>query len=190
MNSAITDHRRTDNRAPTSVWLLRSPLDFIIEDHLRLRAMCAEMDKLAEAKAFQPEAVARLLEYLKRELPLLLDDEDEDLLPRVLRRAETEDELPKLAQRLHKEHAQISAHLDIALAGLESFGPDTPAGCETRDALKKLADATRRHLIFENAVLIPLARARLTQDDLGAMRDAMLRRRGLEDLFSREQTAR
>lgn len=183
MNSAITDHRRTDSREPTSVWLLRSPLDFITEDHLRLRAICAEMDQLADAEEIPPKAAANLVEYLRQELPLLLDDEDEDLLPRVLQRAEVEDELPKLARRLHKEHAQISVHLKAVLVALEGFGPDTPASEKTRDALRKLADATRRHLIFENAILIPLARARLTRDDLDAMRDAMLRRRGLEDLF-------
>jgi hypothetical protein len=44
--------------------------------------------------------------------------------------------------------------------------------------MRGFAEAERRHLVFENAVILPLARARLTDDDRAAMLAAMAARRG------------
>lgn len=184
MNSIASDHRTTDGRTPTSVMLLRNPLDFISEDHLRLRTMCAELDRLALTAAIEEPAIAEMLEYLTHELPLLLADEDDDLMPRVLSRAEPEDELPKLVERLEKEHAKIVDYLAAVTSGLSSLTRATHLAHDLRTAMRDLAHATRRHLILENAVLLPLAKARLTESDLDALRSGMLRRRGLEDVFA------
>ncbi|WP_299775853.1 hemerythrin domain-containing protein [uncultured Tateyamaria sp.] len=184
MNSATTEHRTTDGKTPTSVMLLRNPLDFIAEDHLRLRTMCGELDRLVEATGIEDGAITVMIENLNKELPLLLADEDHDLIPKVLSRAEPEDELPKLIERLEQEHAVISAHLKTATTGLAALVPATDMSDQLREAMRNLASATRRHLTLENAVLLPLARARLTKEDLHELRSATLRRRGLADLFS------
>jgi hemerythrin-like domain-containing protein len=42
------------------------------------------------------------------------------------------------------------------------------------------AHHARRHLILENAVILPIARARLTEADLNAMKRHMLERRSLK----------
>ena len=49
--------------------------------------------------------------------------------------------------------------------------------------LTEFASQTRRHLIVENAIILPIARARLDTDDLDALRLGMLRRRGLDRLM-------
>ncbi|MEM1431180.1 MAG: hemerythrin domain-containing protein [Pseudomonadota bacterium] len=184
MNSYTTSHRTTDGTSATSLWLLRNPIDYIAEDHLRLRAMCAEMDRLANSETADRDTAAMLSEYLGQELPLLLADEDDDLLPCLLRRAEPEDELPKLALRLHQEHTEISKHLSVVVIGVDALRPGREVPAALATALHALANATRRHLILENAVLLPLSRARLTKDDLRHLRAAMLKRRGLDDLFA------
>ncbi len=184
MNSATTEHRSTDGKTPTSVMLLRNPLDFIAEDHLRLRTMCRELDRLAEDTQIEDCAIAVMIEYLKKELPLLLADEDQDLIPMVLSRAEPEDELPKLIARLVQEHAAIGSHLKAVTGGLAGVILATELSGQLRDAMRELASATRRHLILENAILLPLARARLSEEDLHELRSAMLQRRGLDGLFS------
>lgn len=184
MKSITTDHHSIDGKTPTSVMLLKNPLDFIAEDHLRLRAMCAELDRLAEATVIEGPAISGVIEYLEHELPLLLADEDDDLMPRILSRAEPEDELPKLVKRLEKEHSKIAEHLNAVASGLAGLALATSISNALRTSMHDLADAARRHLILENAVLLPLAKARLTEDDLHALRTAMLKRRGLESLFA------
>ncbi|OSQ49765.1 hemerythrin domain-containing protein [Marivita geojedonensis] len=184
MKSITTDQRSIDGKTPTNVMLLKNPLDFIAEDHLRLRAMSAELDRLAEATTIEGPAISEMIEYLEHELPLLLADEDDDLMPRILSRAEPEDELPKLAKRLEKEHSDISDHLKAVTSGLAGLALATSLSDTLRTSMIELANAARRHLILENAVLLPLAKARLTEEDLHALRSAMLKRRGLESLFA------
>ena len=178
------DGRPSDGRTPTSVWLMRNPIDFIAEDHLRLRTVCAEIDQLADADKPDPRALAELHDYLTGELPALLADEDKDLMPLVLKRAEPDDELPKLARRLEREHGEIEQCLDPVVGVLATPAPASRWSQDVRVRLRDLAAAIRRHLILENAVLLPLARARLNPPDLIALRQAMLRRRGLQDLFA------
>lgn len=183
MKSIAIDHRTLDGKSPTSIRLLHSPIDFIAEDHLRLRIMCSEMDRLAQSQVVEPCAVAALLEYLTEELPLLLADEDDDLMPRLLRRAEPEDELPKLSKRLSKEHVDISGVLSDVVAGLKGLANNEMISSDLRSMMRDLANTSRRHLILENAVLIPMARARLTDKDLSSLRLAMMKRRNLQSLF-------
>jgi hemerythrin-like domain-containing protein len=54
---------------------------------------------------------------------------------------------------------------------------------EDRALLTRYASHSRRHLVLENAIVLPLARARLTRRDLDRMRLAMLHRRGLDRLI-------
>ena len=180
MNSIAIDYRTTDGKSPTNVRLLRNPLDFIAEDHLRLRTMCAEMEKWADAPKAEPEAVSEIRTYLTDELPRLLSDEDDDLMPCLLARAEAEDEVPKLADRLRKEHAEIEKGLAAAQNGLDQLLKDGADIASVAADLRHLANVARRHLFLENAVLLPLARARLTDDDLRAMRANMRARRDLD----------
>ena len=181
MKSVTPDHRSKDGKTPMHVLLLENPLDFITEDHLRLRTMCAKLDALTRNPSVDVTAAASMIEYLRTDLPLLLADEDEDLMPRVLLRAEADDELPKLARRLHQERCAISNLLGVVTSGLAALARPTPMSDQLRKAMRDLARAARRHLILENAVLLPLARTRLTQDDLDALRSHMLQRRKLDD---------
>ena len=91
--------------------------------------------------------------------------------------------MPSLARRLGREHCEIEGCLGFVLGLLAASAPAAMTSSSFRQALRDLARVTRRHLILENAVLLPLARVRLTDADLVALRQAMLRRRGLQDLF-------
>lgn len=181
MNSSILDHRSRDGRSPTNLYLLRNPLEFISEAHLRLRTMCTELDRLSWTETPEPDATASLIGYLLNELPLLLADEHENLVPYTLRRAEPEDEFPKFAKRLHNEHVRISDRLEVVTPALASLEPEEVIPESLRIAMRDLANETRRHVILENAILLPLARARLSEADLGRLRTAMLGRRGIEN---------
>lgn len=184
MNKANARHRSRDGKTPTSALLLRSPLEFIAEDHLRLRTMCAEMDRMAHAKILNVDDVSCLRDYLMHELPALLADEDNDLMPLVEARAEPDDEIVRLIERLSEEHAHIDVLINRVLPLLDGAALGGSVSRVLSGALLSLAGLTRRHLILENAILLPLARVRLTEVDFERLRDAMIKRRGLEGLFA------
>lgn len=167
--------------AATDPELLATPLDFIAEDHDRIREMCALIEQIAGGSDTPPEIVARLTRFVRSELPVLIADESSDLLPLMHRRCHPEDEIVRLRARLDAEHDTAMSLLpDVleTLGALEAGRRDVPASSLT--LLQNFAAHLHRHLIFESAILIPLARARLTPDDLKTLRARMTERRGLK----------
>lgn len=182
MTLHATNPRRGDGLTPTAPELLRSPLDFIAEDHLRVRTMCVKIDALVQGAEPPEDDLWGAVEFLSRELPMLLGDEDTDLLPMVAERSAPEDDMPKLKARLEAEHADIGELSQTVVSALKSAADGrTPLSAAEVETIGAFTALTRRHIALENAVLLPLARARLTGTDLERLRDNMLRRRGLSN---------
>ena len=79
MTNHADDLKRGDCVLPTNPALLRNSLEFIHEDHLREREICATLDLLAAAGTPEANRIAQVLRFLRNELPLHLEDEEEDL---------------------------------------------------------------------------------------------------------------
>lgn len=156
------------------------PLDFIAEDHMREREVCAWIDKLVAAAPVAGADIRRMLTFLTEHLPQHLLDEEVDLFPMMLQRCEPEDEIDKVIDKLLLDHAHASADAPGIVAILTAFA-ETPARLSDHDCQQMAAFAhhSRRHLILENAIILPIARARLTPEDLATMKSHMLERRGL-----------
>lgn len=148
------------------------PLDFILYEHLRHRVMCNALDALAEAEAFDADAVARLAEFIRADLSVHITDEEEVFFPILQERCRPEDEIDVVLQRMSREHAedrQLSADVRIFLltaATERRLLADIPSASE---AVKRFAHNQRRHMMLENAVLIPLARQRFTEEDFALL---------------------
>lgn len=159
---------------------IENPLDCIADHHLAEREVCTFLDKLAgpDAKNVAPEDLADIIEFLAVELPLHLLDEEEDLFPRMQARCQPDDEIDRAIERLFAEHAysghDTEAVLEILRIMQELVGEIDDGA---REVLSVYAGHARRHLIFENAVILPIARARLSKEDLEAMHRNMIRRR-------------
>lgn len=183
MDNDARDLKRGDCRSPTNPALLGNPLDFIHEDHLREREICAQIDALAGARTPEADAVARILGFLRTELPLHLEDEEEDLFPLLRRRCEPEDEIDKAIERLVSDHRHAGEDTPQVVADLERLGSgESELSEDMRTRLVNFAAHARRHLILENAIILPLARLRLTDHDLETLRLRMMQRRGLDRL--------
>ena len=186
MTSRTHPARRGDGLSPTDPRLIGDPLDFIAADHLRIRAMCGELDRLAGAAHVTADEAAAMLGFLTEELPLLVADEDEDLLPLLMRRSTPEDDMPRLKVRLDQEHARIMANLPEVI---DTFAALAETGGVISDLMiyrfGDFAAHLRRHLILENAILLPFARLRLTRSDRETLTRRMLARRGLDRLMER-----
>jgi len=177
-------HQRGDTLGPTDPRLLGNPLDFIAEDHLRERQICAEMDQLAKTRRDDPELLADILNFLTEELPMHLADEEQDLFPMMVLRCDPEDEIERVISRLQGDHLHAKADTDqLADALRAASDAQTPIDDTAAARLADFAGKARRHLILENAVVLPIARKRLKPRDLDKIRANMMARRGLDRIF-------
>ncbi|WP_377512148.1 hemerythrin domain-containing protein [Octadecabacter sp. R77987] len=156
-----------------------NPLDFIAEDHLAEREICALIDSVAASDVPDAQTCERIITFLKYQLPAHLEDEERDLFPMLRRRCDAEDEIDKALDKLENDHEHAADDTPAVIALLAGQAIDA-AG---RTRLTDYARNARRHLIFENAIILPLARLRLRTSDLNRMRANMLKRRGLDRLL-------
>lgn len=171
---------RGSGEKPTSLGLLANPLDFISEDHLRERQVCAMIDRLATADAPNRLEATTVLRFLNEELNVHLRDEAEDLFPLLARRCTAEDAIEGVIDRIRAdqdEAMRLLSEVRAMLAGCLDRGRDLSA--RERGVLSRFAGHVRRHLVAENAILLPIARARLTWGDLRRLANHMRLRRGL-----------
>lgn len=161
--------------------LLREPLDWFFAEHFRHRQLCQMIDEVAGASVHDPQRVARIVDFLRFDLPLHVIDEEEDLFPLLRRRALPEDDLEQVLGVLSAEHKadvdqarQVRGLLETSLEERSAPGLD-PAKQKT---LRAFASQERHHLAMENAVILPIARLRLSMEDLHAMSRRLAARRG------------
>lgn len=161
--------------------LLASPLDFVLADHLRQRVMCSLLDRLAARHRFETEIAREVLAHIETDMAIHVIDEEQDLFPMLRRRALPEDQLEPVLGQLSTEHAEDGAHAGHIVAGLKAALADRHEALDDplRAALARFAASQRRHLALENAVVMPLAKKRLTPVDLSALGGRMAARRGI-----------
>ncbi len=185
MEEDARELRRGNCLSPTDVVLLWNPLEFLLEDHMREREICAILDRIAAREDVTQSDISQVKHFLKDELPFHLADEEEDLFPAMRRCCDPEDEIGKAIDRLETDHRHETARtpevISIVEAGPEALRNLSDSQCEI---LSDYAGHARRHLILENAIILPLARRRLKQSDLDAIRTGMLKRRHLDQLVN------
>jgi len=166
---------------------LENPLDFIAEDHMREREVCALIDRLVAALPVERAERQMMLVFLKKQLPQHLDDEEIDLFPLMLERCEPEEEINNVIDKLQSDHGHALSDASDIAALIEANLTDSKVFSDSACVqLTKFANHARRHLILENAIILPIARTRLTKHDLEIMRSHMLERRGLDRLQENE----
>ncbi len=180
MLARMPDERHTEvTRRPIVIRSGRDPVDLITDDHWRQRAMLAELAAYAQANAPDAERAAPLLLWLNAEVSVHALDEDDDLLPLLRRRAEPEDDVEEIIGRLQLEHARARTRSDLVRQALErSASAQALLDEEERALIREHVSQELRHLIFENAVILPLARARLSPSDRRSLALRMAARRG------------
>ena len=168
--------------ASAGVGKLVNPLDFIAEDHMREREVCAVIDRIVASAPVEGAELEQVLEFLEIQLPQHLADEEIDLFPLMLERCEPEDEIDKVIDKLQSDHGHAIADGPAIVAIIQGFDKERPNPSQSDcQQMARFADHARRHLILENAVILPIARARLTEEDLNTMKKHMLERRGLQN---------
>jgi hemerythrin-like domain-containing protein len=165
------------------VGLFAEPVEYMFADHFRQRTLCMFLDEIADGDPVDVEVVDVVLAFLKSEMGPHVLDEEEDLFPLLRRRAEPEDEINTVLGQLSQEHAADEADALLIMDVLEELKNSTIKQVLDEAAaklLKRFAGNERQHLILENAIVLPLARARLTDEDQRKLGRRMAARRGIE----------
>jgi hemerythrin-like domain-containing protein len=158
------------------------PIDRIVDEHFRQQALCHVLDRLARNPRHggNREEIEEALDYLEGEMSLHAAYEKEDLLPLLGRRCQHGDRFGEISVALRENHASeraLGATVLLELQRISAGGAlANPAGFFA--SARRLTGAIRRHIIWENAVLVPLARRRLKGLDYPYLARKMADRHG------------
>ena len=166
---------------PAGIALLDQPLDYLLADHLRHRAISATLRGFADHHAASRADADRVIAYLTQDLRLHHEDEDLDLYPALRRRARPADELGPVLARLTEDHRQGEPMIDTIVDALSARPAADPVRIDTGtgELIQAYTAMEHRHRAIENAVVLAIARIRLTRADLKPISRAMKARRGI-----------
>lgn len=162
--------------------LLHEPLDWFFAEHYRHRQLCRMIEEVAASPTFNAGPISQIIDFIRYDLALHIIDEEEDLFPLLRRRALPEDEIENVLGRLSAEHRTDATQSQVVRERLEAalIAQRSPAlDPEVKSVLLTFARHELRHLALENAVVLPIARLRLTAADLAALSRRLAARRGL-----------
>lgn len=138
------------------------PIDFMLDEHMRQLALCGLLNDMALAGRLDTDAI----DFLNADFGLHELDEEEDLFPLLRQRLPAD------------EHDRDRDVAHAVVEGLQKASKEQ-APESLVAMLQEFAASERRHMIVENAIVIPLARASLTADDLATLGRIMAARRAL-----------
>jgi hemerythrin-like domain-containing protein len=157
--------------------LARNPLDVITSAHATQVQMCDAMERIADGLPDEVDRrlCAQVAACLQFDLPLHHHDEETALFPLLRQCARPEDDLDQILERLAQEHSSdndFASEIAEALETLSQGG--RPANPEMLGyMLRGFFERYRRHVHWENALVMPLARLRLTPEALETLQSAM-----------------
>ena len=180
-NRKVTSASQPDLAAammPPPRSLLGNPLAYIAAEHGGQRALCNLIENLAGMPGFDREVARTILRYLGQDFSRHVRDEESDLFPILRERCLPEDEIETVLARLHAEHRDEHSRAggvehDLTVLLKQKRPAVDPA---LRERLFQYARSLRRHLALENSIVLPLARARMTQSDFVKLSTAMRNR--------------
>ena len=153
------------------------PLDLILKEHDTHQVLCNLLEEIADSLPADVDLKkARVaVEALKNELPLHHRVEEEALFPTLIKYASDEDNVNEIVDRLNEEHVVDESFAEELIEILEDLAQGNPI----EDAnmfgymLRGFFENYRRHIMWENNVVLPLARRRLSAEGLRELASLM-----------------
>ena len=158
-----------------------NPLDLIESTHRMQLLLCDTLEKIADGLPLCVDGnlCRQAIETLRVDFPLHHLDEEKGLFPLIERRAAPADHLDRILDRLAQEHkkdegysAELIESLELLSQGKRPANPDMVGYM-----LRGFFESYRRHIQWEDAVVMPLARERLTKEDLDDLERIMAQHR-------------
>ena len=165
-----------------------SLLSAIEREHDAEMCLCNMLEQLADAlpepldARIAPAGIATLRICVRRHIIL----EEHCLLPMLLKRAKPGEINEDLLAHITREHASDECHAHEAADEMEKA---LSCGRVVKPEmlgymLRCFFESRRRHIAWENAIIIPLARLRLSKKDLAGFSESELAQEQDRDLFA------
>lgn len=166
------------DQALQSLATATSPFDTFAARRFGLVSLCALLRALPSGGPAPTRAVAPgIAIFLTRDYPALIVEEEEGIVPRLRSRLLLGDDLDDVINALSEEHredlryaSKLAEYCNAFANGTEDDWPDLCV------ALTNFAERQRRHIAWEDATILPMARQRLSAEDLLSWRDDMAQR--------------
>lgn len=159
------------------------PLARIENEHAVQRALCDSLERIADGLPHSVDfpLAAAAVPLLRDSLALHMAMEEQVLFPLLRRRAEPEDNIDGILGQVKAEHEvdralalEIAARLEEMVEARSAANPNVLGYL-----LRGFFETKRRHMSWENNVILRLARRRMNDDDLGLLSREMSRFRHL-----------
>ena len=147
-----------------------NPLDLMLIEHGLHQDLCDLLEEIADSlpNRVDGKKARQAANALKNDLPLHHRIEEEALFPLLVKYADDEDNVGEIVARLNDEHVVDESFAEELIEVLENLA----RGKSLEDAnmfgymLRGFFENYRRHIMWENSVVLPLARRRFTIDGL------------------------
>jgi hemerythrin-like domain-containing protein len=170
---------REDDQTTAPV-TLGTPLEVIAADHSRARQIFADLEDIAASHALDRDLAQGALRFLNEDLGIHMRDASEDLFPLLRRRCPLEEQIDRAITRIRSDQESALALLpQIRSVLADCLDADRVPTRKEVTLVLGFTSHTRRHLVAQNAILLPLARVCLTEQDLESLCLRMQARRGL-----------
>lgn len=159
----------------------QDPIELMLEEHDRQLDICARLETLisSDASEWSKRRAASLLDFLCGDLPVHIKDEERDLFPMLLARQESDQNLAVILDQLVSEHELDHGLIEPIVADLRHIVAGRNPDDRTRFCVqvRTFTEDLRRHLNWENRVVLPLARRVLSAEDRLSLGISMAARR-------------
>ncbi len=150
--------------------LRHHPLDLIAHDHTLQEQLCDMLEAIADGLPgnIDRRQCREAASALKFDLPLHHRDEEQCLFPPLLERGAATGSLAEVLDQLSQEHAKDESFASEVVESLEALAEGGTA--RNPDMLgymlRGFFEGYRRHIHWENTLVLPSARQYLTEADL------------------------
>jgi len=156
--------------------LIESPIDFLFAEHHRQRQAANALRLVGNDKVNKP-GVRKLIEFLKTDFAIHVEDEELGFFPLLRQYCLPEDNIGNLIVRLTEEHKKDEKTVASVIAILEGLLAGHSLNDESRWIVRAFAEHICRHLAIENATLLPIAHLRLDHEAQSILSNMMKERR-------------
>ena len=161
--------------------MAENPIDVIARDHRFVEHLCDALERIAESLPDRVDCilVTGVVSSLKVNLAIHIRDEEDGLFPLLEKQALPDDNISGILAELAIEHATDEGFADDIIEELECLARgEKPQNAELLGhMLRNFFEHLRRHLAWEDAIVIPMAQKRLNPDDLESLSKAMIKHR-------------
>jgi hemerythrin-like domain-containing protein len=155
----------------------RNPLDVLAQEHRFQAEVCNGLERIADGLPDEADRrlCQRIISCLRYDLPLHHRDEEEGLFPLLRRRAAPGDSIHGVLDHLERDHStdegfseEVIESLELLARGEKLANPDMVGYM-----LRGFFEGYRRHIHWEETLVIPFARQVLTEEDRAVLAACM-----------------